>query len=165
MKKILLFLLAVLPFVQSQAQENLHIVVVKQKIIKFGKPNELSKEYKIYKMTDEAWEAFKKDGLQKDLAAYGDNIAEAKNNTVTKLTASVLTPPPPKDVPFESHYYMDHVVKSGECYVVYKNKEYEKKGVEIVCKVSKKEDFDKMKEQAQAKNKYFEAMLEEKCID
>lgn len=160
----LLLLTLCFPFLAT-AQENTHIIIVKQKIIKYGKPNEVSKEYKIYKMTDEAWTTFKEDGLKKELAAYGDEVIEAKSNSLKSLSAVVMTPPPPKEVPIDGYYYMDHVAESGNCYVIYKNKEYEKKGEELICKVTKKENLEKLLAQIEAKNKHFDSLLKQECFD
>jgi hypothetical protein len=165
MKKLFLLLLTLsFPFLAT-AQENTHIVIVKQKIIKYGKPNEVSKEYKIYKMTDEAWATFKEDGLKKELAAYGDNLIEAKSNTFTSLSATIMTPPPPKEAAFDSHYYMDHVASSGNCYVIYKNKAHTKKGEELICKVTKPENLEKLLSQIESKNKHFDSLVKQECID
>jgi len=169
MRIIFLLLPALLIFQLSSAQdvipENTHIIIIKQKIIKYGKPNEVSLEYKTYTMTDEAWANFKEDGLKNDLASYGDNILEGTSGAFSNLSASVMTPPPPKEVPIDGYYYMDYVASSGNCYVIYKNKEYEKRGEEIICKVTKKGNLEKLLSQVQNKNKRFDSLIEQECIE
>lgn len=165
MQNLFLLLLTLsFPFLAT-AQENTHIIIVKQKVIKYGKPNEVSKEYKVYKMTDEAWAAFKEDGLKKELAEYGAEVKEAKSNSLKSLSAVVMTPPPPKDVAIDDHYYMDHVAESGNCYLIYKNEEYEKKGEELICKITKPENLEKLLSQIESKNKHFDSLVKQECIE